>query len=459
MGENFFLDGEYTKSQIDSLNKIKAKEQPKEKEAVDGDANSIFEDINSYKKDSKAETNNSNLFSYIDTVMGMNDFLNLLDVDGDGKISETEAKKLSGLDSDTKLSSSDIDTFLNSIKSLKTAKSTVDGTSAKTKYEYTTDSTGKLVKKSATKTDNKTNKVTGVYTYNSEGTKIASYENKTKGTTTTYAYNAEGVKTGARVTANNDSKTIKADYTYDTKTGKIATKKEYIMSTTGTKSDCFYTYEYDENGKKSVTKKYRGSSASGKPVSIFKYSYATDDPKDTKPTLRTDTVNGHTKEYNYDPNGKLTSVTFKNKNGKITSTCKCNDDGTYASQTKGDYTTLYEYEKGGIRSAATKYKTSELTQNDVPSRGATVYSQTSYKEGEETEKMVNSNNKTNYYSGGHLRSQVVGEYTYVYNYNSDGSKSSKEKYKTSDCENGTPKSGAKPVGTVEYDEDGKAVEK
>ena len=162
MSNDFFLDGQYTQQQIASLNKIKAKAENSNAntQAVNGDNTSIFNDINSYKQNSKAQTNNSDLFAYIEKTMGMDNFLNLLDADGDGKISETESSKLASYDKDNTLSSEDIDAFKNNIKSVKDAKTTTTNGAINTEYTYQTDSTGKLVKKSAVSKDTATNTVT-----------------------------------------------------------------------------------------------------------------------------------------------------------------------------------------------------------------------------------------------------------------------------------------------------------
>ena len=145
MGNNFFLDGRYTQQQIISLNIIKSKTSnaaSNSKKVIQGDSSSIYKDINTQKSNPNAKTSNSELFDYIDKMAGLNEFFNLMDADGDGKISEAEAGKLAGLNGDNKLTSEDIDAFIKEVKNLTSAKSVTTSGNTTTEAGYKTDSTG-----------------------------------------------------------------------------------------------------------------------------------------------------------------------------------------------------------------------------------------------------------------------------------------------------------------------------
>jgi len=153
--QQFLLDGNYTAKQIESINKVKGKEAEAQT-AVKGDSSSIFDDITAYNKNKEAKTNNSDLFSYIEKAMGMDNFLNLLDADGNGQVSKDEAAKISNYDNSADLTSGDIDALTKDIKNVKNAKSTTTANGKTTETTYELDSkTNQLVKKSATTTNAK----------------------------------------------------------------------------------------------------------------------------------------------------------------------------------------------------------------------------------------------------------------------------------------------------------------
>lgn len=149
---DFFLYGNYfTNNQIKAINELKKKKIIFPDEFVNGDCNSIFDDINAYRNDRTTVTNNTSLFEYIEDSVGMDNFLTLLDIDGDGKISKEETEKLSNYDGNKELNSSDIDNIFKDIKNLSGAKSVSKGDKTTTEYTYTTDASGNLVKTSAVK--------------------------------------------------------------------------------------------------------------------------------------------------------------------------------------------------------------------------------------------------------------------------------------------------------------------
>ena len=524
MSNDFFLDGQYTQQQIASLNKVKAKAENSNAntQAVNGDNTSIFNDINSYKQNSKTQTNNSDLFAYIEKTMGMDNFLNLLDADGDGKISESESSKLASYDKDNTLTSKDIDAFKNDIKSVKDAKTSTTNGAINTEYTYQTDSTGKLVKKSAVSKDTATNTVTYEYTYNANGNvatqkdkinnrtteysyttnaagkqirssaiakntktgevtaevkydkegRAISRDDKIANTTTSYTYDANGKLASNKVTVTGTN-IVKSESTYNDK-GQIKDTKEYYSGTEGTKSTNFFTYEYDEYGRRIKATQYKGDSATGEPVAEYKYEYSKD-KYSTKPISRTNTKNGQVKEYTYNEDNELTDVTFKDKDGKVLFTCKWNKDGTYASMTKGNLTTLFEYAKGGIRTKSTTYNTSDLDETGKPKAGAQPEETTTYEDGVKTKtetkdgdvtefdadgnktKTTKKNGDTTFYDGGKVKTEIQGDKAYVYTYNSDGTKV-KATYNKSDIDDkGNVKPGASPSNSVTIDKDGKEV--
>ena len=522
MGDNFFLDGKYTQQQINSLNKIKSKPDSgaENSKTVEGDNTSIFNDINARKANPKAETNNSGLFDYIDKMAGLNDFFSLMDADGDGKISEAEAGKLAGLNGDNKLTSEDVDTFIKQAKNVKDAKISTTKGAINTEYTYQADSTGKLVKKSAISKDTATNTETCEYTYDANGNiktradklnnrtteytyttnaagkqinssaivkntktgevtaeikydkdgKMVSQDNKITNCTTSYEYDNNGKLAKSKVTITGTN-TVKSESTYNDK-GQVKDTKEYYSGTGGTKGTNFFTYEYDEYGRKIKTTQYKGDSATGEPVAEFKYEYSKD-KYSTRPITRTNTKTNEVKEYTYNEDNELTDVTFKDKDGKVLYTCKCNKDGTYASMTKGNLTTLFEYAKGGIRTKSTTYNTSDLDETGKPKAGVEPEETTTYEDGVKTKtetkdgdvtefdaegnktKTTKKNGDTTFYDGGKVKAEIQGDKAYVYTYNSDGTKV-KATYNKSDIDDkGNVKPGAKPISTGSADESDK----
>ncbi len=231
MGSNFFLDGRYTQQQINSLNKIKSKTNnaaQNSKNVIQGDSNSIFKDINTKKANPKAETNNSGLFDYIDKMAGLNEFFNLIDADGDGKISEAEAAKLSGLNGDNKLTSEDIDAFIKEVKNLNNATSITASGNTTTEAVYKTDSKGQLVKNTQVSKDVKTGETTAEYTLNEKGD-ILTKNDKTTDRTTTFKYGSNGKLESSETVANNDAKTKIAESKYDEQAEKQ--KQNYTLTT------------------------------------------------------------------------------------------------------------------------------------------------------------------------------------------------------------------------------------
>ena len=474
MSDNFFLDGMYNQKQINSINNIKGKSaQSKDnKQTVNGNNDSIFNDINTYKSDSTQKTNNSDLFNYIDQIMGMNDFLNMLDQDGDGKISQDEANKLSTLDSKKTLSSSDIDKLANDIKAINSAKSTQTNGITNTEYTYTVNSAGSLIKKSATETNTKTNKVTAEYTYNSNGNKATKID-KTLNRTTTYKYDSSNKLVSSETRANNKEKTLCSESTYDANGRKTETKV-YIDSKTGKKytdsegKQAYekYEYGYDKQGRQTTEKRY---GSNGKIISDLTYIR----DKNGKVTGYKNAVNNSTTTYifdsngkrvsdkttkivdgkeveirtrQYNDNGKLAQETHKDEKGAVTKTIKYNENGRYFSISNNNETSICEYDEYGILKNKTRYASSDIGADGKVKSGAKALETEEYTEGVIT-KSTTSDGKKNFYEGGKLKTEIEGDYAYVYTYNSDGTKV-KTKYNASDIdENGKVKPGATPITT------------
>ena len=248
MGDNFFLDNDYTKKQIESINNVKklTTSDPSDAQAINGDSKSIFDDIKSYKDNNKTATNNSDLFKYIEGTMGMDNFLNLLDSNGDENATEDEISKLAGLNGDNNLTSADIDKFKKDIQDLATAKTSTTNTekSETTGYIYNTDkTTGYLVKEKAVKKDSTSGTELKEYELDQNGN-VTKKIDKTNNRTITYTYETKDgkqVKVSAKETNTKNPNEITAEYTYN-ENGKIATRKDLIKNTTT-------AYSYDENGK------------------------------------------------------------------------------------------------------------------------------------------------------------------------------------------------------------------
>ena len=359
-----------------------------------------------------------------------------------------------------------------------------------TEYTYTTNAAGKQIRSSAIVKNTKTGEVTTEVKYNEEG-KAISRDDKIANTTTSYTYDANGKLASNKVTVTGTD-IVKSESTYNDK-GQVKDTKEYYSGTGGTKGTNFFTYEYDEYGRKIKTTQYKGDSATGEPVAEFKYEYSKD-KYSTRPISRTNTKTNEVKEYTYNEDNELTDVTFKDKDGKVLFTCKCNKDGTYASMTKGNLTTLFEYAKGGIRTKSTTYNTSDLDETGKPKAGAQPEETTEYKDGVKVKtttkdgtvieyneegiktkettkdgdvtefdadgnktKTTKKNGDTPFYDGGKVKTEIQGDKAYVYTYNSDGTKV-KATYNKSDIDDkGNVKSGASPSNSVTIDKDGKEV--
>ena len=563
MGDNFFIDGMYNQKQINAINNAKAKaakltEQP---QGVNGDSQSIFNDINAYKSDATQKTNNSDLFNYIEQTMGMNNFLEMLDANEDGVISEDEAKKLSSLDTDAALTSADIDKLVSDIKDLKNAKKTTVSGDTKTETVFEADSTGKLIKKTSTTMNKDTNVANAVYTYDEKGnvitkedklknnkityeyttdsagkttkksttlniptntviaehqydennnvvTKVDKVNNRTTtyeyttdsagktvkdkatvtntktgevtaletykdnkritredkiaNTTTTYAYDAAGNLASNKVTANDGKNTLKSESTYYTSgeyKGKTKDKTEYYSPTTGLKCNSYWTYDkYDSAGRILERTHYAGGSAKGE-ATKFEYSYPTD-KYTTKPSSRKNTKTGEIKTYTYNEDNELTQVTFKDKTGKELYSCKCNKDGTYASKTKGNKVTIYEYSKGGFRSKAVVYNASDIGADGKPKAGAKPISTVEYDTGVKTKKTTAEGEITEYDKDGNI-TKTTNKNGDVTEYDKDGKKTKTTTKKgdvTEYDKNGKKTKTTFANGNITYYKNGKTIE-
>ncbi len=494
MGSNFFLDGRYTQQQINSLNKIKSKTNnaAQNSKTVQGDNTSIFKDINARKANPNVKTNNSELFDYIDKMAGLNNFFSLMDADGDGKISEAEAAKLSGLNGDNKLTSEDVDAFIKEVKNLNNATSVTTSGNITTEAVYKTDSKGQLIKNTQVSKDAKTGVTTAEYTLNEKGD-ILTKNDKTTERTTTFKYSSNGKLESSETIANNDAKTKIAESKYDEQGRKTETRVYYDKAQ-GKFIDESYKYTYDEKGR--IKTETRVNNKTNKTISDLTYQY----DKNGKFTGYTNSVNNSTKTYtygnnglfksarttkiangkeveirseSYDENGKLKEITEKNDDGKLKSITKVNKNGTFASYTEGNETTVYKYAKGGIREKDSKYNTSDIDETGNPKQGAKALEETEYKNGIKTKttskdgyvtEFDEEGNKTKettkdgtiFYKGGKPKIEIKGGYAFVYEYDSSGNQTKAVKYKASDIdENGNVKSGATPISTDKTEETNK----
>ena len=440
---NFFIDNIFTRKQISAINNLKGKNNAKLNQGIKGDSVSIFDDINSWENGNK--TNNTDLLDYIDKNFGMENFLSVIDADGNGKISKKEASVLSNYDGDSALTSTDVNNIFKDVKALKSAKSTQTNRNITTEYTYTTDSTGKLITKSATSKNNKTNKITATYAYDTKGN-IKTKVDKVKNTTIEYVTDANGNKVSSKIYANNKSKTLKSEFKYDDK-GRVKSEIRHISSSTGTKSERFCTFTYDDKGRVTGRKEY--DKEGGKLLADFEFTR----DENGRIISRLDKLTKATKTYEYDKDGNLAKAIFKNKDGKTTAVNEYNEDGTYANQKTDKYFYIFEYDEAGIRTKSKKYDIASIDSNNQPKKDAKPIEEKSYEEGVEKSKVTRDKDSTNYYKDGKLQAKTEGDFTYVYQYDKNGKLEKTLKYNKSDCINGVPKQNAKPITSDEAGKD------
>lgn len=475
MGDNFFLDGTYSQKQIDSINNVKAKkaaQSAKEKQSVSGDISSIFNDINTYKSDSTKKTNNSDLFDYIDQTMGMDNFLEMLDADGDGKISEEEAKELSSLDSDDALSDSDIDKLADDIKALSSAKKIAVSDNSKSETEYKADSTGKLIKTSSKTMNKDTDEVNAEYTYDEKGNILTKID-KLKNNKITYEYttDASGKTTKKSTTVNIPTNTTIARHTYN-ENGKVETKEDVINNRT-TK------YSYDASGNTIGAEIF--NTKTGETTAVDKY-------ENNKRVSRENKIANTVTSYTYDASGILTSNKVTTSDGKLKSESnyytsgeykgKVKDKKEYYSPTTGlkcnSFWTYDKYDKqgrilerthyaGGSASgqstkfqynyATDKYSTRPISRKNTKTNEMKFYTYNEYNELTDVE-YKDKDNKLLYSckvnKDGTYASRTKGGKITLFEYSKGGIRTKAIVYNASDIVDGKPKAGAKPISTVEY---------